>query len=350
MADAARRLVSGGVITLVALLLVGGTAAVTTAVLTAPRPDVLADADPLDEVPVSTYQYSDPRPVRVTLTTSEPQPLVSRASGTVTASWCTPGSEVASGAPLLAVDGIPVVGLATATPLWRDLTAGLRGDDVQAVQDELDRLGFATSGSGRVDRSTASALRSFAEAHGIVLHHDGPLLRRSAVVWLPSSTARVASCEFVVGGDLAAGAEVATLAAPLVRAVATTPSGLVPGTRVLEVDHVSVAVGPDGVVADPEALTALSTTPGYQAARATEEEAISGVLALAEPLAVISVPASAVFGEDAEGNACLLGDGAERRVRVIASELGQAVITVSGEVVPSTVTAVADRRTSCGSS
>ncbi|WP_147794589.1 peptidoglycan-binding protein [Cellulomonas sp. Y8] len=349
MADAARRLVSGGTIALLALLLVTGTAAVTTAVLTAPRPDLLADADPLDEVPVSSYQYGDPRPVRVTLTTPEPLPLVAQASGTVTASWCTPGDEVASGGPLIAVDGATVVGLATATPLWRDLSAGLRGDDVQAVQDELDRLGFATSGSGRVDRSTTSALRSFAEAHGIALHRDGPLLRRSAVVWLPSSTARVESCEVVVGGDLAAGAEFATLAPPLVRAVAHTPSGLVPGTRVLAVDHVSVAVGADGVVDDPEALALLSTTPGYQAARATDEDALSGVLTLDEPLAVISVPVTAVFGEDAEGNACLIGDGAERQVQVIASELGQAIVTVSGDV-PSTVTAVVGRRASCRSS
>lgn len=349
MADRLRRVAPAGVIALVVLLLVAGSVAVTTAVLTAPRPDVLADAEPLDEVPVSPYPYSDPRSVRVTLTTAEPQPLVTQASGTVTASWCAPGRDVASGAPVVAVDGAVVVGLATRTPLWRDLTTGVRGEDVHAVQDELLRLGFDNSRSGRVDRVTAAALRSFAQDHGIVLARNGPLLPRAAVVWLPSETATVDSCEVVVGGDLAPGEHIALSAAPLVGAVATMPPGLVPGPRLLEVDHVSVTVGVDGVVNDPDALAALATTPGYQAARAAEESAVSGTLTLAEPLEVISVPASAIFGEDAERSACLIGDGVDRRVQVIASELGQAIVTVTGDV-PATVAAVPDRGPTCGSS
>ncbi len=52
----------------------------------APRPDALADAEPLTSVPVEPYAFADPRTVRVAVTTGEPRPLVTQASGTVTAS------------------------------------------------------------------------------------------------------------------------------------------------------------------------------------------------------------------------------------------------------------------------
>jgi hypothetical protein len=333
----------------VALLLVAGSVAGTVAVLTAPRPDLLAEADPLGEVPVSAYAYTDPRPVRVTLATAEPIPVVTNASGTVTASWCTPGGELASGSPVLEVDGAPVLGLATRTPLWRDLAAGHSGDDVRAVQEELARLGLAVPGSGRVDRATVAALRAFAQTHGITVERGGPLLPRASVVWLPGEVVTIDGCEIVVGGDLAPGEHVALLDAPLLRAVATMPGGMVPGDRVLTIDGAVVPVAGDGVVDDFEALAALSGTDGYRAARAADESSVTGTLTLAVPLEVVSVPASAVYGEDSTGAACVRADGRERAVHVVASELGQATVTIAGPP-PSVVAAVADRGAPCGSS
>jgi peptidoglycan hydrolase-like protein with peptidoglycan-binding domain len=347
--DGGRRVVAAGVTTLVALLLVACTAAGTVAVLTAPRPDLLADAQPLGEVPVAPHAFTDPRPVRVALTPAEPQPLVGYAPGTVTASWCTPGAELTSGAPLLEVDGTAVMALATRTPMWRDLSAGQRGDDVRAVQDELARLGFAGSESGRVDRATVAALRAFTQAHGITLARGGPLLPRASVVWLPGESVVVDECDLVIGGEVVAGDRVAVLAAPLVRAVATMPPGMAPGARALMLDGAVIPVPADGVVDGAEALTALSSTESYRAAHAAGETSLTGTLLLAEPLEVISVPATAVYGEDGTGAACVRADGRERSVQVVASELGQTMVTIAGDT-PSVVSGVADRTASCGSS
>ena len=40
------------------------------------------------------------------------------------------------------VNGVSVVALATATPMYRDLATGDKGDDVLALNNELARLGL----------------------------------------------------------------------------------------------------------------------------------------------------------------------------------------------------------------
>jgi peptidoglycan hydrolase-like protein with peptidoglycan-binding domain len=340
------RMLSAGFVVAVVLLLVGATTAATVLVLRAPRPAALADATPLETVPVEPYAFADPRTVRVDVTTGEPQPLVTQASGTVTATACVAGGALVSGERVVEVDGAPVVGLTTAVPLWRDLASGDKGEDVRAVQDELTRLGLSPGTSGRVDRATAAALRTFAKDRGITLTTGGPLLPLASVVWLPEASVEVASCGAVLGVAVAAGDEVALLGAPVVGAVATVPAGLVPGARTLTVDGVTIAVAEDGTVAEP---ASLAGTESYLAALAAEEAVLSGTLQLAEPLEVIAVPTAAVHGEDASGAGCVRADGAERAVQVVSSELGQSLVTLTGEV-PSQVEVGTDRDVSCGSS
>ncbi len=345
-------LLSAAFVATVVLLLVGGSTTATVWVLRAPRPDALADAEPLTSVPVEPYAFADPRTVRVAVTTGEPQPLVTQASGTVTASGCLAGGTLDSGARVLEVDGAPVVGLATSVPLWRDLAAGDRGEDVRAVQDELTRLGLAPGTSGRVDRATVVALRTFARDRGVAVTSGGPVLPIAAVVWLPGTSVEVATCDVVRGGAVAAGDQVAEVAAPVVRAVATLPPGLVPGPRTLTVDGTVVQLGDDGEVQGADALAALAGTESHRAAREVEESGFSGMLALRDPLTVVAVPTAAVYGEDASGLACLLADGVERTVQVVSSELGQTLVTMAGEALdpPARADLPTDRGATCGSS
>ena len=60
--------------------------------------------------------------------------------GTVTADWSADG--LASGKGAYKVNDRVVVALNTATPLYRDLKTGDKGDDVLALNNELSRLGY----------------------------------------------------------------------------------------------------------------------------------------------------------------------------------------------------------------
>ena len=70
-------------------------------------------------------------------TVSQTRELVGNASGTVTEDMSSQG--LTSGKTAMKVNGVSVVALATATPMYRDLATGDKGDDVLALNNELAR-------------------------------------------------------------------------------------------------------------------------------------------------------------------------------------------------------------------
>ncbi|MDR0416449.1 MAG: hypothetical protein LBH76_03880, partial [Propionibacteriaceae bacterium] len=86
---------------------------------------------------VTKQIYDDARTVTLTLTAGPEQRFQTPRSGRVTSSACAAGAEFISGGSALSVDGVPVLGLATAVPLWRDLALGDAGPDVAALGAEL---------------------------------------------------------------------------------------------------------------------------------------------------------------------------------------------------------------------
>lgn len=77
--------------------------------------------------------------------TAPPRPD-GQVSSVVTAAPLEPNASIASGRPLLEVNGRPIVAMAMRIPLYRDIVAGTTGPDVAALRDELGRLGYDTSG------------------------------------------------------------------------------------------------------------------------------------------------------------------------------------------------------------
>src|ERR1700704_2380964 len=118
-----------------------GAIAVSLVPLQLPRS--LQNAPTPQDIPISAHAFNDERPVEITVSRSISSPVTSPASGLVTSYDCTVGAEVASGSSFFAVDGAPVLALATDVPLWRDLAIGDTGPDVRSLQVELNRLGYS---------------------------------------------------------------------------------------------------------------------------------------------------------------------------------------------------------------
>lgn len=287
-----------------------------------PPPDDVAGTvtDPL--APVVERGLDDARTVPVSLDVTAAQPLVTTRGGRVTASSCVPGARVRSGQTPFSVDGVPLLALATANPLWRDLTPGDRGADVDALQAALD----VSPRTGVVDAAMLAALRELAAP---TVHDDR--VDHTAVLWLPDDEATVDTCDAPVGALVGEGQTLATLPPRLVAARVPAPAAdALPGDRTLVVDDVTLPLD-DGAVTDPDALAALAATPTYRAA-VVEQTGIqlTAQWRLVDPVSTAVVPPSAVVTGPA--GACVLDEhGVAHAVTVVGSQLGQTFVRVDGD-------------------
>jgi hypothetical protein len=76
------------------------------------------------------------------------------------------GTPLREGAIFAEVSGAPLFGLVLPFPLYRDLSTGMRGPDVTAVQKALRRLGTPARVTGTFDTATERALAGFYRARG----------------------------------------------------------------------------------------------------------------------------------------------------------------------------------------
>ncbi|PZE63527.1 efflux RND transporter periplasmic adaptor subunit [Curtobacterium sp. MCBD17_021] len=94
--------------------------------------------------------------------------LSASASGTIT--WLPePGQVIHRDEPLYAVDERPVRAFMGTTPLWRDLVPGTAGADVRQLNENLAALGYDVVQDDVFGRSTAAAVRTWQEDHGLTV-------------------------------------------------------------------------------------------------------------------------------------------------------------------------------------
>jgi peptidoglycan hydrolase-like protein with peptidoglycan-binding domain len=87
-------------------------------------------------------------------------PLTSAATGTLT--WLPDvGTIVARGETVFRVDDEPVVLLYGTLPMYRDLTEGLRGNDIRQLETNLAELGFSLSVDDLYSAETARVVREW---------------------------------------------------------------------------------------------------------------------------------------------------------------------------------------------
>lgn len=136
------------------------------------------------DTPVVQRTIDDRRSIRLALELGPSASLKSPSDGLITESACQAGQAIASGDHMMTLGDQRLYALATAIPLWRDLGPGDQGDDVTALQAELQRLGYLVDADGRIGPQT---LRSVADLVGLsgtprvlLLRADPPGLLRLA--------------------------------------------------------------------------------------------------------------------------------------------------------------------------
>lgn len=292
--------------------------------LIAPPPDSYAAAAPALTAEPRPVEFGDERIVPVSVSFAPSPALRSPATGVLTSSSCVPGATVSSGESLYAIDGVPVVQLATSVPLWRELGVGDTGSDVEALQTELARLGHAIEVDGVFGWTDLAAFDATTAAVGAP-QSSGGVIPFGAVGWQPAADVVVAGCPIAVGEAVGAGAVMAELPPRPAAALVRLPEDRVEGPRVLVVGDERIPIDETGVVRDPSVLAAIALTESYRELDASAEPVIELTAALATPMQLVAVPPAAVY--DLDGSiGCVQHDSSTTRVRVVASQLGLALV------------------------
>jgi peptidoglycan hydrolase-like protein with peptidoglycan-binding domain len=354
------RAIGGAAVAVVAALAVG--AGVAAVVLTPARPAVLASPQAIESVPVTTQTFDDRRSVTVGFTLGGAASLTSPGDGRITSFPCAPGASLVSGGSAFALDGRPVLTLATELPLWRDLAMADRGDDVTALQRELARLGEPVTIDGVLGPETTDALerrfRSIGDVPRPVPAETGPeqapaeardAVLTSRILWIPAPTVAIDECATTTGATTVAGEPLATLGAGLTAvAVEQMPTDLVPGERALVVDGEALPVEDDGTVTDATALATITASSRLREATLEEATTLTADLALVEPVEIAVVPPSSVVGIDG-ATGCVVVDGVSARVDIVGSRLGQTLVRFAdGSDIPTAVDVAPPETTPCG--
>ncbi|MBB6406686.1 hypothetical protein HNP00_004026 [Arthrobacter sp. AZCC_0090] len=290
-------------------------------------PDSLSRPTQATAVKVSATDFKDSRTVQVAVEQSGPRSLIAGLGGTVTSSACTEGGLLRSGTAAFAIDGEPLLSLATTTPLWRDLHPGDSGADVRSLQAELNQLGHGIGTTATVTSETLEAYAALAASLGS--RTNGAVIERSRIVWLPDREQPVQKCTASVGSVVGQGQGLAELPPQATGArITNLPQRAAPGERRIAIDSSDFPMPADGRISDPGALGKLIRTPSFLASQTSDRPGIFAArYELAHSVRVLGVPPGAIFGLNATAG-CISSRKEVHRVVILGSQLG--VTFVSG--------------------
>lgn len=301
-------------------------------VVVPPVPDSLAGPAEVTTALASSRVFDNERTVRVTVKLREAEPVLTPTTGRVTALSLAPNSRLDSGTTIMDVDGVPVVALHTSTPLFRDIADDVAGEDIAALQAELQRLEYSVDVTGKGNwqtRHAAADLLGVNDGQGGVPES----IPFTHFLWLPAASVTVNEVTAHLGDVLTEGATLLTLTGGALSGSVTIPEGALPGPRVLFYQDKAYPVADNGTIEDQELLAALAASPVASAggnngegSESKSEVSVSVPWRLATPIDVQIVPAAALFGISGD-QGCVAGtDGKTRKVRIVASELGQTFV------------------------
>lgn len=229
-------------------------------------------------------------------------------------------ASIDSGAVVVEVDGRQRVAQASQKPLWREITSGLAGEDVTAVAELLDQLGFLDSSESvdLVDTKFMSAVRRFERAHG---WDESGIFKPDYVVWIPWSPFDVGRAVPAVGGNLHPDSPL-LIEADRLLAASFTPSNpntrfvLPDGPLVFDIPGVlTVPLSPTGRVeasADLETLARylLESTdnPNNTVPELSGSNQQFGIVRLATPRELQTVATNSLL-VSASGRTCVVTEG-----------------------------------------
>lgn len=292
----------------------------------APTPDILSVSDQPATVTVAAREYRDPVAMQVAPQVDVERESTSRAFGTVRDYRCVSGEPLHSGATLLLVNDFPVIALHLSSPPWRDLAQGMTGDDVADLQRELTALGFAVAVDGRYGARTGDAVEAL--WHSVGVAGDPRSMPLDRLVWLAAPEVTPTACPLQLGQQIAPGTVVFSAGGGLSGLKVALPEGALDGDRVATIGAVTVPVPADLVIRDAGFLAAFSAAHPADASTGDGSSTLTVQTELATPIAVVAVPPSALY-DLSGGDACVLGPASPVAVRVIASQLGEVMVTAA---------------------
>ena len=305
------------------------TAGVCAVYLPDRTPALLQQAKEVTAAPVETQEGTETRQITLTPTFSAERTLTSNSSGMVTADWSASGLE--SGKAAFAVDGRPVMALATSQPLWRDLHYYDTGEDVRALNDELVRLGYpADANSATYSWNTGNAWGKLLASAGAAGAADGSL-SIADVLWIPEGAVSVSGWSASLGAQVMAGSQLATVPGVLQKLT-------IGGASVGNADRTVTLYGlsatlPAGQteITDRAFLDALSASQSWKSQSADSLLAgVSGSISTGDSTHVLRVPAAAVYGMDETGtNGCIIADGKTVHVSIAGAQMGVSLVTAT---------------------
>jgi multidrug efflux pump subunit AcrA (membrane-fusion protein) len=248
-----------------------------------------------------------------------------------------PGTQVAPGQILYAVDGQPVVAMAGTIPAWRTLKYGVDdGADVAQVEQNLVDLGFADADELTVDSTwtwvTTAAVRRW--QHALGLEQSG-IIELGRVVFVPG-TRRVSAVDASLGQQALPGATVLSTTAltrtinveldarrqhlvePGMEVSVTLPdSTVVPATMKTVGSVAATAVDrPD----DPPSVTVTLTLTDPSTAGSLDGATVKVSITTEMVTGVLAVPVNALLATASRGYAVEVVH--EGRVEVVPVTLG----------------------------
>jgi hypothetical protein len=295
----------------------------------APVPEVLAPAVGDSVVSVVARDFDDPRTLPVTPVASRAVELVAGGSGVVRSTRCEVGLPVASGDSVVMVDDTWVMALELKRPMWRDLWPGMSGDDVTRLQRVLKDLGFELAANGKFDAATVDAVAGLWDRAG----QSGrkTFVRMADVLWLRQGEITPSKCPLRMGDTVSPETVVVQSGGVLERLELKAADGMVEGAReALMDDQLSGPIGDELVVTDQGLLDWFAKTKGYlEWVKTGQSEGLTLNTVLTQPVEVVAVPAAALYRvKGATG--CVLAPDEPVAVRIVASQLGETMVTAAG--------------------
>lgn len=309
---------------------------------------------------VEEVSFDDARTVQLELDIAEDQKLTFPVEGRVIQTECVVGDQISSGQTIAEVSGKRVLALSTRIPLWESMRPGEVGEDVDALRQEIIRMGGSNLAvTGPVNSAVLTELAELFAADGETPEVLEEVLA-DQIMWIPQPTVTMLKCGAKVADTVTEGDEFGTVAGSLAQAhVAPMPTELTPGARTLKISGVEVPVDESGAVSSPEALASLAASAEYQAMRSAArngggEEAktvaptLVAVFALTPPTTAWAVPASTVY-EVAGNTGCITSQGESLAVSIVGSSLGKTFVLPVEEaaVIPSSIDAPGPKPPSC---
>ena len=296
-----------------------------------PVPQELRPAQLSTSMRVAQESFDDERTVKAEPNVTYGQKITWRGSGTVTAINVVSGGEIASGSAPFQVDGIPIIALYTAVPLYRDLSMGTQGQDVCALRDELSRIGYSVQPSSgdwsTFDWSLREAVRDLQISNGLTNDAADGEINLVRIVWIPQTAITFADSALVWGQD--APQDIGSSATVLSSLSVSLPTDLVRGARVVSVGGTETTLTDDGVVSDPVFLSSVQQSQiflQWLVADESQRKGIDVTIRLRDPVEALKVPAGSVFSLRDDHTGCVQSEGKSEAVILYGSLNGYAMV------------------------